>query len=134
MNPELRVELQRLLSALCDGELGDEQHARLEELLAGDVECRRLYLAYLDMHAHLLVQPHLGDVQEYEPAAAATVAATGRRHVPALVRYGLVVVATLAASLLFQLYWLRPPAAEPVGGGQAGPVPVKQPRPLYLAT
>src|SRR5437870_2744172 len=59
MTPEIRLELQRLLSALCDGALTEAQYARLEELIGGDIECRRCYLEYLDMHARLLVHPHL---------------------------------------------------------------------------
>ena len=58
MAPEIRRELQRLLSALCDGVLTDAEHARLEDLLAQDAECRRLYLEYADVHAQLLAHPH----------------------------------------------------------------------------
>ena len=57
MSPEVRLELLRLLSALCDGGLTEVQHRRLEELLDADAECRRLYLEYADMHARLLVHP-----------------------------------------------------------------------------
>jgi hypothetical protein len=57
MSPEVRLELLRLLSALCDGGLTEVQHRRLEELLDADAECRRLYLQYTDMHARLLVRP-----------------------------------------------------------------------------
>jgi hypothetical protein len=44
MTEEVRRELLRLLPALLDGRWSDARHARLEELLAADAECRRLYL------------------------------------------------------------------------------------------
>ena len=60
MTPEIRQELLRLLSAQSDGELRDEQHARLNELLDADADNRRLYLEYTDLHARLLTHPSLG--------------------------------------------------------------------------
>ncbi len=60
MNAEVRRELERLLSGLCDAQLSEAEHARLEQLLEADEEGRRLYLEYLDMHARLLVHPGLG--------------------------------------------------------------------------
>lgn len=127
MSPEVRSELQRLLSALCDGELTAGEHARLEELLASNPECRRLYLQYLDMHARLVVRP---DVMEKDGSRRE---GTTRPVLASLVRnpffrYSLVAAATLAASLLVQvLLWPGMPTGErPVSG------PSRQP--AYLAT
>src|SRR5262245_38530701 len=115
MSPEVRLELQRLLSALCDGQLTEAQHQRLEELLVADADCRRLYLEYIDMHARLLVHPRLSggeghpDASPGNPIPNAETApptpealAPGRRRprVPQLLRYAGVAAATLAASLL----------------------------------
>jgi hypothetical protein len=61
MSPDLRQELERLLSALCDGALTEAEHARLQELLDSNPDCRRCYLEYLDMHARLLAHPRLGE-------------------------------------------------------------------------
>src|SRR5437868_3952327 len=105
MSPEIRRELLGLLAALCDGELSAVQHARLEEVLAADAECRQLYLEYVDMHARLLVHPHLGGGAlppcSETPAAATALSATPPpRQVSQAFRYVLVAAGTLAASLL----------------------------------
>lgn len=55
---EHRSELLRLVSGLCDGQLSEEENARLEVLLK-DAEARRTYLQYMDMHARLLRRPEL---------------------------------------------------------------------------
>src|SRR5262245_23242290 len=55
---ENRGELMQLLSALCDEQLSDSEHARLQELLADD-EARRVYLQYVDMNARLLTHPRI---------------------------------------------------------------------------
>ena len=116
MSGEVRHELQGLLSALCDGQLSEPQHARLEELLAADAECRRLYLEYVDLHARLLLHPGLGAATPPQPAAT-PVAGHSRRTASVLLRYGLVSAATLAASLLVQVFWWPRP------GGQGGTAP-----------
>jgi hypothetical protein len=137
--------LQRLLSALCDGRLDDAQHARLEQLLGADAECRRLYLEYVDLHARLLVHPRLPGGEPLppperrpgRPAAEPTPAAAPpapRRRAPQALRYAVVAAATMAASLLVQLFWLRhqPPEANPdVGPGPGGARP---PAAGYVAT
>ncbi len=143
MSPEVRSELLRLLSALCDSELGDAQHARLGELLEADPECRRQYLEYLDLHARLLTHPHhpasqtpspserptLAEEQlRPMPAPVSSTARTGRpRRFPELLRYALVSVATLAASLLAQVYWWHPRTPEVA----VAPAPAP---PQYVAT
>jgi hypothetical protein len=156
MTPEVRSELQRLLSALCDGQLTPEQHDRLEELLAGDAECRRQYLEYVDVHARLLGHPHLGGGRAPRPTEEQPVpspesplpgpparrptesrpAFRGRlwRPVPHAVRYVLVAAGTLAASLLIQIFWWNPqaPATNPIRG-PARKVS-KPPAPAYVAT
>src|SRR5438270_7822901 len=48
-----RDELLRLLSAMCDNQLSQEEDRRLQELLT-DAEARQLYLQYVDMHARLI--------------------------------------------------------------------------------
>ena len=60
MTPATRRELDGLLSALCDDRLTAAEHDRLEQLLDADVECRRHYLQYVDIHARLLVHPRYG--------------------------------------------------------------------------
>ncbi len=46
-------ELLQLCEALCRDELTAEQHARLQELVKGDEELRRVYVRYLHMHVCL---------------------------------------------------------------------------------
>src|SRR5262249_33923167 len=106
MTPEVRRELQQLLSALCDGALSAAQHGRLEALLEGDPECRRCYLEYVDMHARLLVHPGLPTPAQGGPEtpraeapetaspppapSAAPVGRTGKQHFGQALRYGAV--------------------------------------------
>lgn len=124
MPPETRLELQRLLSALCDGMLTDTEHARLEELLGQGAACRRVYLDYLDMHAGLLVHPRLAaGPQKPEPLRGVK----GRGRARQVLRYTAVAVGTLAASLLVQVF-LHAPSAPPGGQG------VGVPAPEYVAT
>jgi hypothetical protein len=120
MTPEVRTELQRLLSGLCDGKLAEADLARLEELLAADPECRRLYLEYVDLHARLLTHPGLGGgVPPVLPAGEAVASpaadAGGRRGSGRFHWYVIVAAGTLAASLLLQLVlWKpRPPEERP---------------------
>jgi hypothetical protein len=151
MTPEVRLELQRLLSALYDDTLTDAQHARLEELLRADAACRRLYLEFTDLHARLLVHPRFAGespvTRAIEPAATTPVgisphSASGAellrprrgRRVPQAVRYALVAAATLVASILAQVSWwhLRTPVDR---GGAAPPPAVAAPTPpRYVAT
>jgi hypothetical protein len=121
MTEDVRRELDRLLSALCDGRLTGAEHARLEHLLDADVECRRLYLEYIDMHGALLRQPFAQVDSTGRPAPRRR-----RRWAAPVLRYGLVSAATLAASLLVQvLFWPRHEARhnQPTPDG-ATPVPV----------
>lgn len=134
MSPEDRVELQRLLSTLCDDQLTPPERARLRQLLV-DPECRRQYLYYIDLNAHLLTHPALWRAAadpscevalslttlEFTPRAATSIMAgelpSGHlQQSPErqLVTYALVVAATLAVSMLGQLFWwsLRGPAAH----------------------
>ncbi len=105
MTPDTRLELQRLLSALCDGQLSEADNSRLEQLLASDDECRRMYLEYVDMHARLLLRPQAEEsaVPPRKPGV----------RVPQALRYAAVAAITLAASLLVQAFWFSP--APPVG-------------------
>src|SRR5438094_8593773 len=124
MTPETRRELDRLLAALCDARLTAAEHARLGQLLDADVECRRHYLEYVDVHARLLVHPRYG-------AAARAVEPVRPRRAGHGWRYFAVAATTLAASLLVQLAWLHP--RPPEGGGPvvAAAVPTT---PRYVAT
>jgi len=59
MNNNTRTELERLITALLEGELSTPDRAHLEELLRSDWECRRFYLENVDQHAHLLHTPEI---------------------------------------------------------------------------
>jgi hypothetical protein len=143
MSPELQSELERLLSALCDGVLTDAQRARLELLLDTDAECRLYYLEYLDLHARLLVHPRLGEADLSPTGAPSTRGGvkastadtvegpiTARLATPEprrrssniqVYRYGLVAGTTLAASFLLQFVWLHPAAPEIQPGTMPAP-------------
>jgi ferric-dicitrate binding protein FerR (iron transport regulator) len=136
MSPDVRQELQRLLSALCDSQLTDVQHARLEKLLDADAECRRLYLEYLDMHARLLGHPHLQGSRSdttTQPEELSPHASSRRRRIPYLLRYLAVAGATLAASLLFQVYW-RPQTHTDNGDDKTRHEAVRPAASEYVAT
>jgi hypothetical protein len=47
------AELHDLIDRLQDGELGEADRARLNELLAAGVEQRRYFIAYMDVHSRL---------------------------------------------------------------------------------
>jgi hypothetical protein len=130
MTPENRVELQELVSALCDGELTDAQHTRLDELLLADADARRFYLQYVDMHARLLIHPRLSagglltpiQATTSEPSLARLAPEQRKRRSGKLaqgLRYALVAAGTLAASLLVQAFLGWPRNAE----GQVNPNP-----------
>src|SRR5262245_7273707 len=105
MTPETRRELDGLLSALCDGQLDDAGHLRLEQWLDAEPDCRRHYPAYVDVHARLIVHPRYGaGAQSVEPKRPRL----ARRNW----RYAAVALGTLAASLLVQLAWLHPKPRE----------------------
>ncbi len=145
MTPQVRAELQRLLSGLCDGQLSEADLARLDELLAADPECRRLYLEYVDVHARLLAHPGLGGGAPpvlagseavpslASPAPVPAGGAGGRRGSDRFHWYVFVAAGTLAASLLLQLvFWKPRPAEQP-------PTPTPElaaahSRPRYVAT
>jgi hypothetical protein len=46
--------LQKLVELHCLGQLTEEQAAQLHQRICSDVEARRFFVAYLDMHARLL--------------------------------------------------------------------------------
>src|SRR5262245_4729545 len=150
MTRELWLELQGLLSGLCDGELTDVQQARLEAVLRDDAECRRLYLQYIDMHARLLVHPRfsvapvLSFDQRQESRPATTVGAPaprsdyrarsgrGRRGLRVALHYVVVAAGTLAASLLAQVFWLG--ARAPQNGRPGALQSLAAQGPGYVAT
>ena len=118
MNPDLRRELEHLVSGLCDGVLTDPDRDRLDHLLATDPECRRLYLGMMDLHAGLLARPG-----RFLPPPTIRSAPGRRRRV---VSYALVAASTLAVSLLAQFVW-KPAAGPGPDGGRppdgSGPAP-----------
>jgi hypothetical protein len=65
--PPSEHERYRLLSAWCDGSIGDDELAVLDELLRTDQEFRKLYLAYMDQHA--LLATELLPIEEAQRAA-----------------------------------------------------------------
>ncbi len=131
MNPDVQMEMERLVSALCDEQLGDEEFARLEALLAADPACRQMYLEYVDMHASLLIDPRFCDRLSHpapapvapatqakaNPAVPATVVPAQDRTRPQVgglhwgrenFRHVFLVLGVLAASLLVQVFWMPP--------------------------
>src|SRR5688572_13811845 len=127
MDIQHRLELMRLLSALCDGELTDLEHARLEELLAQGADARQIYHQYIDLHVRLMVHPELAGsaglakVDRAELAAdhssgAAAVElpsrSSKRQNLRHLVPYAVIAGATLAAAILLQV-WMWQPAGDP---------------------
>ncbi len=134
MTSQQHSELQRLLSALCDGEIDSENHARLERLLESDSECRQMYLEYVDLHARLLNHPQLAAMPDPAPG----IAVAEKRHVirvPQSLRYAMVAVTTLAASLLVQACFFSP--APPIGRFQTASKASKADQPhaqQYIAT
>jgi hypothetical protein len=138
------IELRRLLSSLCDGEISEPQQNRLLEMLTASAENRKQYLQYLDVHSRLLSQP-LPVIEAIKNAEHATYLETvrvetsprqplisieqkvarrprrRRRQRQQVLRYGLVAGATLAASLLLQFFafpWIWS-ANVPVGDASA---------------
>ena len=64
-----------LVAALCDGTIGAQDFARLEQLLADDAAARRWYIDYMDLHDELFSN-HCGGVQ----GRAAPGTPSGRRR------------------------------------------------------
>ena len=122
MMPGLRAELDRLLSILVDDELSETEHARLEELLRGDEECRRFYLEYVDLHVRLTHHPRLAALlegsQESSAASPQPTLALARSR-PRWVSLMVTAALTLAASLVVQLFISDPKPADP---GTVGPL------------
>lgn len=115
-----RQELLSLMEALFEEGLASEQHARLEQLVIHDVVCRKLYVQYIELHAHLTWDAGgAGNLNEREPVAARA------PYVPLLKRWGVhsrpqVVAALLLLLGMFGLFgsgWLFP-----AGLGEQSPV------------
>src|SRR5262245_62404393 len=65
-----RAELLKLLAILCDRQLTDAEHERLESVLSGSASARRVYLQYLDLHSRLLMHPGLSKGRRMPPDEA----------------------------------------------------------------
>jgi hypothetical protein len=120
------LELQHLLSGLCDDQLSEAEFARLEQTLQDDSLCRRRYLEYMDLHTALIVRTRRGSLVPGAPAAERSVTAgeagtatwpsglIGPRFSPARIfRYVAVAAGAVAASFLIQ-FNAPPPAPPPV--------------------
>ncbi len=154
MNDVRQAELLRLMSGLCDGQLGTEEAERLEALLR-DEDARRVYLEYMDMQARLV---GLGDEavmgEKFSIAARGAAAMVGREHElqPAslgmarnrwatgslrrVASYIAVVSASIAATVMVQ--WLLPVTKNmqernAVVAGAVSPAKA-MPEPKYVAT
>jgi hypothetical protein len=148
------VEMERLLSALCDGEIAAGEHARLEKLLQTDAGCRRMYLEYMDLHGALLMRCQQGTLfagsprgdsvcplptaLKAIPSSHANSSQTVRRPSPVLRVYQgfLVALATLAVSILVQVYWWHPGslATALVARAKDGPEAALAKEPATIAT
>ncbi|HVJ67967.1 MAG TPA: DUF1549 domain-containing protein [Caulifigura sp.] len=53
MTSETRDELFRLLEALCDERLGEEDAARLQQLVLNEADARRMFVEYVSLHGLL---------------------------------------------------------------------------------
>lgn len=125
-----QLELQHLLSALCDNEITDDQYNRMEELLGTDQQCRRTYIQYMELHSALLVAGKDNVLLPYSskddfvcdignhttvapegttPSEMAGPQARSTQNISTIAyRYFLVAVATLLATVLVQVFWWHP--------------------------
>lgn len=125
-----QLELQHLLSALCDNEITDDQYNRLEELLGTDQQCKRTYIQYMELHSALLLAGKDNVLLPYSskddfvcdignhttvapegttPSEMAGPQARSTQNISTIAyRYFLVAVATLLATVLVQVFWWRP--------------------------
>ncbi|MBI1371650.1 MAG: hypothetical protein GC159_02650 [Phycisphaera sp.] len=74
------AELRDLLDALRDGDLTEEQVARLDTLLEGDDEAQQMYVEYIDLYASLR-HYHEADAAERTPTSGATSPSITRSNV-----------------------------------------------------
>lgn len=122
MNDILQSELHELLEALCEDRMTDGQRARLEGLVIGDPEARRLYLDYVDLHGML----HWDAAKGSEVSALPRTAPAAAGH-PRILRRTLIAAAasTVAATAILLLNLPRSfgpqadPANHPVALGPA---------------
>lgn len=122
MSGQERQELLELLSSLCDDSLSVEQRARLEVLLA-DEECRRVYVAYMNLHARLLTHPRWS-AELVQPADGESPQSPATApNPPSRRRWKWYVAAAAAVLLLATAAWIgwtaRNPSASDGGGEQA---------------
>src|SRR5204863_5772365 len=109
--PDPKTELLELCDRLLDGDFSVENRGRLETLVLGDPELRRLYVEVLHEHAALrqnasrLGPASLAEVLKAMPEEAP--AKTVRARFP---RWPLQLAAALA--VCFAVWWLTPRPAE----------------------
>jgi len=99
MNWRPSDELGRLLNGLADGVLGDEEEARLAQILRGDAAARRHYRQFMTLHAGLMwdYAAAAGAPSEEQPDRSST-AQPRRFRVVAAILAAAAVVATLFAT------------------------------------
>ena len=109
-------ELVQLLELLCEDRLDRDQAARLEAIVLGDEDARRMYLEYLSLHGTLYWDAARGIDDEFEVVEVG-VAATGPiDRSPAAGRRPLATVAVWASAAALLL-------AACGGGGSTTPTP-----------
>lgn len=108
--PDPKTELRELCDALLDGDFPPESRARLEELVLGDAELRRLYVEYLQLHASLRQQAsRLGEMPLAEVLRTLPPDPEPRKVIP-FPRWPLQVAAALAVG--FAIWWYTPRPTE----------------------
>ena len=131
MSRETRAELESLVALLCDGGLGTAERDRMEFLLRDDPECRRFYLAYIDLHAGMTVHPGLAAAPLSSPEAVPSGPLKRRpRHSwlsragRPLARYGAVAAAAVLFGVLLAGFdhFRRADGPTPVPGDAVEPI------------
>ena len=110
MNPgRKREELLDLLDALASQSITPDEHRRLEQLLAEDLQCRQVYFDYMDVHVGLhrwtLCDEEREPLHELWEQLAVTPQHNKRASwLSVRARYALVIAATLCISLVAQFF------------------------------
>jgi ferric-dicitrate binding protein FerR (iron transport regulator) len=110
-----QLDLEGLLSGLCDGTLGPEDLRRLGEWITADPAARQQYLEYLDLHAALGGGGAALGVPELTSVQAVPSATPDRRRRLRLVRWagGLAAAAAVVALALWTVFQLGKGLVDP---------------------